>query len=70
MNLEDFWSPPRGRKATSAEIAEAARDGPGIDAAMRRGVARALEIRRKLGLPIVTPKDVPDARPASSENNS
>ncbi|MFN0134097.1 MAG: hypothetical protein ACKVW3_16405 [Phycisphaerales bacterium] len=39
---------------SNAEIAKAARDGPGIDAAMRRAVAAELEMRRKLGYPIVT----------------
>jgi len=36
------------------EIARAARDGPGIDAAVKRAVAKELDMRRRLGLPIVT----------------
>lgn len=39
---------------TSEQIAAAARDGAGIDAAAKRAVAKELDMRRKLGLPIVT----------------
>jgi hypothetical protein len=42
------------QQRSNEEVAKAARNGPGIDAAMRRGVAKALEERRKLGLPIVS----------------
>jgi hypothetical protein len=41
------------RKRSHEEVAKAARDLPGIESAMKRGVAKALDERRKLGLPIV-----------------
>lgn len=41
-------------KATHESVAKAALDGAGIDAAMKRGVVKALDERRKLGQPIVT----------------
>jgi hypothetical protein len=44
--------------------AKAARDGAGIDAAMRRAVAKAVSDRRKLGLPIVA-SDIPGSRGAA-----
>jgi hypothetical protein len=45
---------PRKQKPTHESVAKAALDGPGIDAAMKRAVSKALEEHRKLGQPIVT----------------
>jgi hypothetical protein len=57
-----FTHPPPGpdsgaspmKQRSNEEIARAARDGAGIDAAVKRAVAKELEMRRNLGLPIVT----------------
>lgn len=43
---------------TSEQIAAAARDGAGIDAAVKRAVAKELDMRRRLGLPIVTAESI------------
>src|ERR1043165_5538718 len=49
----DSGALPVQPKRTRAEIAAAARDMKGIEAAARRAVAKALDERRTLGLPIV-----------------
>lgn len=54
------------KQRSHEHIAAAARDGPGIDAAVKRAVAKELDMRRKLGLPIVTEQSMqskPSAAP-------
>lgn len=60
------------KQRTNEEIARAARDGPGIEAAMKRAVAKELDMRRKLGLPIVTAESLEAdkaARPPHSDRS-
>lgn len=58
------------KQRTNEEIARAARDGPGIDAAVKRAVAKELELRRKLGLPVVTEASIrQDAKAPPAHGN-
>jgi hypothetical protein len=58
------------KQRSNEEIARAARDGAGIDAAVKRAVAKELDMRRKLGLPIVTAESMKSQGTVSSKDQN